>query len=251
MNFKEYSLNEYIEHTLDAFAYRKDNLRKDITEKCDVHRTSTSSLQRYKGEVLTDVKCTKSHISIKYEKKYRYVKSYSEEKLVAVNIDYTKDILMNRIQRKSNDFYTKYYVKEEVTAYKHSKNGTFTFKENSVHKTYKINTPGTSYQEKYTAVSGKLVESCLANNKISVTMSKTLSGKIGKCRIKKFKDHKVLNFEIEGEPCILRLMNNTVVFNALMDTELGTYIEEVRELISAAFEDLKKVPVHSTGFILS
>lgn len=248
MNFKDYSLNEHIEHSLDAFAFRKVNIRKDITEDCSVHRTGSSVLQSYKGKVLTNVRASRNDVSIEYDEKYRYSKSYSEEKFVGVNIDYTKDLLRKRVSRKSNDFYTMFYSKDDVTAYKSTKKGKYTFKMNGTHKTYQINTLGTNYTEKYTSVSNKLVESCLANNKISVTLSKTLSGKVGNCRIKRFKDAKVLNFELEGEPCILRLMNNTVIFNALMDTELGTYIEEIREMIISAFQNLKQVPLHSTAF---
>lgn len=248
MNFKDYSLHEHIEHTLDAYAYRTDNLRKDFAEKCTVHRTSTYAIQKYKGLTLTDVKTSKNHISIEYDEKYRYSKSYSEETFVGKNIGYTKDLLRKRVNRKSNDFYTMYYAKDDVTAYKQTGKGKYLFKMNGTHKTYHINTKSTNYSEKYTSVSNKLVESCLANNKISVTLSKTLSGKFGDCRIKRFTDQKVLNFELEGEPCILRLMNNTVIFNALMDTELATYIEDIREMIVTAFENLKQVPLHSVGF---
>ena len=55
MNFKDYSLHEHIEHTLDAFAYRTDNLRKDFTEECTVHRTSTYVIQKYKGLLINPV----------------------------------------------------------------------------------------------------------------------------------------------------------------------------------------------------
>lgn len=248
MNFKDYSLNDHIEHTLNAFAYRKDNIRVDITEDCNIHRTGSVVVQTYKGKICTDVRTTKNHLSIEYDGAYKYSKSYSEEKFIGVNVEYAKDLLRKRVSRKSNDFYTLYYSKDDVSAYKNTKDGKYVFEMNGTHKMYKINTARTNYTEKYTIVSNKLVESCLANNKISVTLSKTLSGKVGNCRIKRFKDAKVINFELEGEPCILRLMNNTVIFNALMNSELGTYIEEIREMIVDAFQNLKKVPVNSTSF---
>lgn len=247
MNFKEHSLTEYIEYTIENFAKRSGDILLDAPDGTDMYRSKTHASQSLNNVTIACISTSKNDLSIDYGS-ISYRRSYSEESLRSNNVSYTKDLLCKRISKKSNSFYTKYYTKNEVTAYKQTRKGSLFFKDNGVHKIFKINTVGTSYFEKYTSVSEKLVESCLANNKISITMSKTLSGKVGKCRIKRFIDRNELNFNIEGEPCVLRLMNNTVIFNALMDTELGTYIEEVRELIRTAFDVLKKTPIHSTGF---
>jgi len=250
MNLKDYSLNEHVKFTEDQL-YNKDctQLRIDVhdgvvTLPCNRHNQYMS--HTLNGKSICTMRQSGSTLSICYNNDFYYTKTWCTESFTGINVYYEYDTSKKKIIKKESDFYTFTNIKDNINAYKKNDKNNTSVKVmySGIHKSYELKNKSSTYTEKYTISSKNLVHSQFSHNYIGIRMSKNVTHNEGEISVSSFIKNINVKFKFEGEPCLLRLLNKTFIFDALISTDLALIIEDVQAAIIDGMKFMQETPTH-------
>lgn len=255
MNFKKFSLKEYIEHTVDCLYTKNCNSSVLLGEE----KLSTDSIShihtcqikhiRANAELVSAMNYGGSRTDISFhDNLVQYSKRYNIETLSTENIYYKKIIDKKYLERKENDFYTyidsRLHNKNEITVYRKEGTKLISLKCSTYYKEIELKNGLYNYSEIITRSTQKVTESYLvsATDSISIFMKKTIKSETGKGYI--IFNSRKCTFNFTGEPCVLRFLNKEFVFNLLLQYDYSQEVLKVKEVIPKTMNALQKLPIY-------